>query len=131
MFVDILSKDEKDGVFRLLTAIAKADGEISEEENQFLSSYADEHQIQYVAGDNINIENACSLLTTSKSKIIAMQEIIKIALSDGHYDDEERKGALAISTTLSLPVEKFHEIESWVVEGQSWVQKGEAMLASV
>lgn len=53
-----------------------------------------------------------------------------MALIDGHYANEERNGALAISNMLSLSSEKFNEIEEWVIQGQSWVKKGEEMLSS-
>jgi hypothetical protein len=49
-------------------------------------------------------------------------------LVDGHYDEAEKKGALMIANLLQLPTEKFEEIESWVIEGQKWMLKGEEML---
>lgn len=130
MFVDILSNEEKTGLFELLVAIAQADGDISKEENKFLRNYATENNINHDIHDTINLAESCSLIKTPKAKIIALQEVIKIALSDGHYDNEERKGALAISNILSLAPEKFYEIENWVIEGQSWVKKGEKIVAS-
>lgn len=130
MFVDILSNEEKFGLLQLITAIAQADGEISHEEEVFINSYANEHGISFNINSEIDISSACSSINTPKAKIIALQEIIKMALIDGHYANEERNGALAISNMLSLSSEKFNEIEEWVIQGQSWVKKGEEMLSS-
>lgn len=128
MFVDVLSSDEKVGLVKLLTVIAKADGNISKEERDFLSSYSTMHGVTVDFDLDCRLNDACSLLKTHKAKIVAMQEIVKMALVDGQYDTSERSGALAIAKQLSLSQESFEEIENWVFEGQRWVQKGEEML---
>jgi len=128
MFVNILSSEEKKAIFQLLLAIARADGNLPKEEIDYLSAYAAEYSIHFDLNMEPNLEQACSQLRSFKSKIVAIQEIVKIALVDGHYDDAEKKGALIIANLLQLPTEKFEEIESWVIEGQKWVLKGEEML---
>lgn len=129
MFVDMLSKDEKQGLVQLITFIAKADGDITEEEMSFLSNYASEYNMPFDIDAEVSLESACAQIGTEGSKIVALQEIIKMALSDGEYDIEERKGAFAISEMLSLSKEKFEEVESWVIEGHNWVHRGEEMVA--
>lgn len=131
MFVDILSNEEKFGLIQLIAAIAQSDGKITNEEEVFINNYANEHGIVFDINSNIDISGACSSIKTPKAKVVALQEIIKMALVDGHYADEERNGALAISNMFSLSLEKFNEIEEWVIQGQSWVKKGEEMIASV
>jgi len=130
MFVDVLAKEEKEGLISLLTCIAKIDGEISDQEIKFLTEYSKEHDIQVDLKSEINLEAACSLIKSEKSKVVAIQEIIKIAISDGDYDSAERQGALAISKMLSMSPEAFDKIESWVIQGQRWVQAGEEMVAT-
>lgn len=128
MFVDVLSKEEKKGLISLLACIAKMDGNISDQERDFLKSYSEEHSVEIDLSSEINLESACSLMKSEKSKVVAIQEIIKIAISDGHYDSAERQGAFAISEMLSMPPETFSKIESWVIQGQRWVQAGEEMV---
>ena len=128
MFVNILSSEEKKVLFQLLLAIAKADGSLPKEEIDYLSAYAAEYSIDFDLNMEPDLEQACSQLRSFKSKVVAIQEIVKIALVDGHYDDAEKKGALMIANLLQLSTEKFEEIESWVIEGQKWVLKGEEML---
>lgn len=129
MFVDKLSNREKLGLMQLITFIANADGNITKDEMSFLSNYADEQNIEFDVSIDSNLEEACSLIESERSKVIVIQEIVKMALADGHYDLEERKGALAIANMLSLPLNKFEEIESWVIEGIEWLAKGEKMVA--
>lgn len=128
MFVNILSSEEKKAIFQLLLSIARADGNLPKEEIDYLSAYAVEYSIYFDLNIEPNLEQACSQLRSFKSKVVAIQEIVKIALVDGHYDEAEKKGALIIANLLQLPTEKFEEIESWVIEGQKWVLKGEEML---
>lgn len=130
MFVDVLAKEEKEGLISLLTCIAKIDGEISEQEIKFLTEYSKEHSVQIDLKSEIKLEDACSLIKSEKSKIVAIQEIIKIAISDGDYDSSERQGAFAISKMLLISPETFYKIESWVIQGQRWVQAGEEMVAT-
>jgi len=130
MFVSELSQEEKIGLVQLVTSIAKADGNIAEEEVNFLTSYARDHGVSFDINVDIDLEQACSLIKSPKGKIIAIQELVKIAISDGHYDESEKLGARAIASLLSLPLKTFEEVESWVIEGQRWVQKGEEMVAN-
>lgn len=128
MFVNFLSSEEKKSLFQLILAIARADGDISIKEIDYLSAYGDEYNIDFSPNMESNLEQACSQLRSFKSKVVAIQEIVKIALVDGHYDEAEKRGALMIANLLQLPTEKFQEIENWVIEGQKWVLKGEGML---
>jgi tellurite resistance protein len=130
MFVDVLAKEEKEGLISLLTCIAKIDGEISEQEIKFLTEYSKEHSVQIDLKSEIELEAACSLIKSDKSKVVAIQEIIKIAISDGDYDSSERQGVFAISKMLLMSPELFYRIESWVIQGQRWVQAGEEMVAT-
>ena len=128
MFTELLSVEEKMALLKLITGIAKADGEITKEEADFLSVYASEIGVSVDLDSDFSIEDTCALLCSYKAKIITMQEIIKMALVDGNYDEQERNGALIISQTLGIPLEKFLEIENWVIEGHNWVARGEKLL---
>ncbi len=128
MFVNQLEDAEKSALLKLLIAIAKADGEISAEERDFLGMYANEYGIILDLESDIALESACTQISSYKGKVVAIQELVKIALSDGHYDSSERQGALVVSELLGIPVENFVQIEGWVLEGQRWVSQGEELL---
>ena len=129
MFIDQLSKNEKQALMSVLVDISKADGSLAEAEIEFLTSYAKENEIELDLDCIPSIKDACNEISSPKGKIIAIQEIVKLAIVDGHYDESERTGAITISELLQLPLTKFEEIESWVLDGEHWVNRGIQMLA--
>jgi len=128
MFVDLLEQKEKDALMMLLVDIAKADGRVDESEKDFLSKYAKEHGVELNLEKNVSITDACCQISSQKAKVVTMQEIVKLAIVDGNYDDAEKAGAMAIAEMLGIDSDKFKEIEKWVLDGQQWVQYGVKML---
>jgi len=131
MFVDQLAEDEKQALMYLLLDISKADGALDKLEVEFLSAYALENGVELNLEEEISILDACKSLKSKKGKIVALQEIVKLAIVDGHYDEAERNGALIISKMLDIPITQFEEIEKWVLEGQEWVYKGFQMITEL
>lgn len=128
MFIEQLDMDEKKALMRLLVYIAKADGKLVEEEKAFLSAYSTENDISIDLEEEISIEEVCAHLQSSKGKIVALQEIVKLAIVDGHYHEEERTGALAIAGLVNIEQARFEEIEKWVEDGKEWVERGLQMI---
>lgn len=131
MFVELLEDSEKQALMSLLVNIAKADGNIDKSEIDFLSKYADDYNLTLDLEKEISISDACSRINSQKAKIVTIQEIVKLAIVDGNYDDAERKGVMVISEMLNIVVSKFEEIEKWVLDGQKWVAQGVQMLDDV
>jgi uncharacterized tellurite resistance protein B-like protein len=129
MFVEILSLTEKEALMQLLACVAQADGKITEEEERFLAGYADEHCITVDLGKRYEIRETCSKIASPQGKVVALQELIKLALADGHYDTAEQTGVQAIADQLAVSSQKVQEIEEWVIEGQRWIHRGEQMVA--
>lgn len=128
MFVDQLPDNEKQALMSLLVDISKADGELAKSEIRFLSEYASEHGVHLDLEKDISISDACNAIESNKGKVVALQEIVKLAIVDGHYDESEKKGVIAISGMLKISLTKFEEIEKWVLDGQKWVNQGFQML---
>lgn len=128
MFVDQLSENEKQALMSLLVNISKADGHLAESEIAFLSAYSKDNGILLDVDEGVSISDACNAIGSKKGKVIAIQEIVKLAIVDGHYDKAERKGAIAISEMFNISIAKFEKIEKWVLDGQQWVSQGFQML---
>jgi len=128
MFIDLLEEKEKNALMGLLVNIAKADGNIDEAEKDFLEKYANEHGVDLNIESNVSISDSCRQISSKKAKVVAMQEIIKLAIVDGNYDEAEKAGAMAIAEMLGIENDKFKEIEKWVLDGQQWVKRGIEML---
>lgn len=129
MFINQLSNTEKKALMSLLVDISKADGNLSDAEIDFLNAYASENDIELNISNTPSIAEACGEINSHKGKVVAIQEIVKLAIVDGHYDESERAGAIAISQLLHLPISKFEEIEAWVLDGEHWVNRGVQLLA--
>ncbi|MFS1418969.1 TerB family tellurite resistance protein [Vibrio splendidus] len=129
MFINQLSNTEKKALMSLLVDISKADGNLSDAEIDFLNAYASENDIELNISNTASIAEACGEINSQKGKVVAIQEIVKLAIVDGQYDESERTGAIAISQLLQLPISKFEEIEAWVLDGEHWVNRGIQLLA--
>jgi len=124
MFVMQLTLDERQALMSLLVSIAKADGKLNEMEKEFLKYYAKANSINLNLDEEISIDDACKLIKTQKGKIIALQEIIKIAFADGQYDENEKKGVRIIAQNFGVSESKLQEIEEWVQDGEEWANRG-------
>ena len=124
MFVMQLTLDERQALMSLLVSIAKADGRLNEMEKEFLNYYAKANSINLNLDEEISIDDACKLIKTQKGKIIALQEIIKIAFADGQYDENEKKGVRIIAQNFGVSESKLQEIEEWVQDGEEWANRG-------
>ncbi len=132
MFADRLTTEQRQSVFDLAVNLAAADNNISEEEVQYLKSFSTAFGIKYtLEQSNIDLQTSLSVFNTRSSKIIALQELIKLSYKDGHFNQEEQENVFLIAQKLGLNnPELILRIEKWVREGYDWVYEGEEMLAS-
>ncbi len=130
MFSDRLSQKQREVVFDLAAHIAAADHDISEEEVQYLKDFSSAYGIEYnLEKANINIDESIALLTTKASRVITLQEIIKISYKDGHFGKEEQDKVFMIAQKMGLnDPELLMRIEKWVRQGFDWIYEGEQML---
>lgn len=130
MFIEKLNMSEREALCQLIVSIAYIDGKVTDEENSFIKNYCLIAGVEKTLSTEMNIERACEQLMGETSKIVALQEVVKIAVCDGTYDQSERQGAYRIAAALGVNEQKFLEIEKWVLDGHEWALKGEAMLVA-
>ena len=132
MFADRLTQAQRQVVYDLAANLAAADNDISEEEVQYLKDFSNAYGIEYSLDKNdINIDSLLKQLDSKISKIIALQELIKISYKDGHFGDEEQDKVFLIAQKMGMnDPELMIRIESWVRRGFDWVYEGEQMLES-
>lgn len=130
MFSDRLTQEQRQVVFDLAAHIAAADNEVSEEEVQYLRDFSSAYGIEYdLDKSDIDIQGHIKALDTKKSRIIALQEIIKISYKDGHFGKEEQDKVFLIAQKMGLnDPELLMRIEKWVRQGFDWIYEGEQML---
>lgn len=130
MFADKLTQEQRQVVFDLAANLAAADNEISEEEVQYLKDFSSAYGIHYdLDKADIDIDALLKVLDTRQSKIITLQELIKISYKDGHFGSEEQDKVFLIAQKLGLNNPEFMlRLEKWVRQGFDWVYEGEQML---
>lgn len=132
MFANKLTQAQRQIVFDLAVNLAAADNDVSEEEIQYLQSFSSAYGIEYnLDKGEVNIDDAITLLDTKTSRIITLQELIKLSYKDGHFGKEEQDKVFLIAQKMGLnDPELIMRIEKWVRQGFDWVYEGEQMLDS-
>ncbi|MEA3406143.1 MAG: TerB family tellurite resistance protein [Pseudomonadota bacterium] len=130
MFSDRLTQEQREVVFDLAAHIAAADNDISDEEVQYLKDFSSAYGIEYNLDKcDISIDDLIMKLNTTESRIIVLQEIIKISYKDGHFGKEEQDKVFMIAQKMGLnDPELLMRIERWVRAGFDWIYEGEQML---
>ena len=130
MFSDRLSQKQREVVFDLAAHIAAADNDVSEEEVQYLKDFSSAYGIAFdLDKANISISDLIAHLDTKSSRIITLQELIKISYKDGHFGKEEQDKVFMIAQKMGLnDPELLMRIEKWVRQGFDWIYEGEEML---
>lgn len=130
MFANKLTQAQRQVVFDLAANLAAADNDVSEEEIQYLKSFSSAYGIEYdLDKGDINIDDAITSLDSKASRIITLQELIKLSYKDGHFGKEEQDKVFLIAQKLGLnDPELIMRIEKWVRAGFDWVYEGEQML---
>lgn len=130
MFSDRLSQKQREVVFDLAAHIAAADNDVSEEEVQYLKDFSSAYGIAFdLDKADISISDLIAHLDTKSSRIITLQELIKISYKDGHFGKEEQDKVFMIAQKMGLnDPELLMRIEKWVRQGFDWIYEGEEML---
>jgi uncharacterized tellurite resistance protein B-like protein len=123
----IFSRNEVEAFLQLLVFLAKADGNITTEEIDFLNDYSCKAALDWKDLEEKSLEKILLEFTSFSSKIEVIQELVKLAMIDGTYSEEERAGVKKISLMLSLPETKVIAVEDWVQRGLEWIAEGLAL----
>ncbi|MBN2607224.1 TerB family tellurite resistance protein [Hydrogenovibrio sp. JE_KL2] len=130
MFADRLTTEQRQAVFDLAVMLANADLDVSEEELGYLKTFSDAFGIEFdLDKSQINLEDTLRVFNSKQSKIILLQELIKLSYKDGHFGEEEQDKVFMISQKIGMnDPDLFLKIEKWVRQGADWLFEGEQML---
>jgi len=130
MFADRLSSEQRQAVFDLAVLLANADQDVSDEEVQYLKSFSTAFGIEFeLEKAHVNVDDALTVFDTKISKIILLQELIKLSYKDGHFGKEEQDKVFHIAQKVGMnDPDLILRVEKWVREGVNWLFEGEQML---
>ena len=130
MFADQLTQEQRQVVFDLAANLAAVDNEVSSEEEQYLKDFSQAYAIEYTLDkSSLDIDKALAKLDSKKSRIITLQELIKLSYKDGHFGKEEQDKVFLLAQKMGLNNTDFlMRVEAWVRQGFDWIYEGEQML---
>jgi uncharacterized tellurite resistance protein B-like protein len=130
MFADKLSPEQRQVVFDLAVNLANADNELCKEEIEYLQSFSSAFGIKYDLNKEIHdFDDSLTLFSDRKSKVILLQELLKLSYKDGHFGKEEQDKVFMISQKLGFNnLELILKIEKWVRDGVNWQYEGLQMI---
>lgn len=132
MFADRLTLEQRQAVFDLGVLLANADQDVSDEEIQYLKSFSLAFGIEFdMEKQGINVDDTLTVFNSKQSKIILLQELIKLSYKDGHFGKEEQDKVFHIAQKVGLNnPDLILRVEKWVRNGVDWIFEGEQMLES-
>lgn len=130
MFVDRLTMEQRQALFDLAVLVAAADNETSEEETQYLKDFSSAYGIEFdLDKAAVEMDSLLQVMDSKESKIITLQELIKISYKDGHFGPEEQEKVFYIAKKLGLNnPDLLLKIKRWVRQGFDWMHEGEQLL---
>lgn len=130
MFVDRLTHEQRQALFDLAVMTAAVDNDVSEEELQYLKDYSEAYSIPFdLNKSDLSVVELLSVMDNKLSKVVTLQELIKISYKDGHFGPEEQDKVFLIAQKMGLnDPELILSIERWVRQGFDWMHEGEQLL---
>lgn len=105
MFLNMLSRDEKEWFLDLAIKAAEANGEIAKEEKQMLHTFADEMGIPARSTTTRDLQAILKDFVDNSSKQtmkITVFELVGILFADSEFDDSENKYLDEVTKTLGI-----------------------------
>lgn len=131
LFVDNLTPPQQQALFDLAVQLAGADGEFSEEEKRYLNAYMAHFgiDIDLEKAQQRSLDELAAVFDTQESRVIALQQLIRLGYKDGHFSEEERDKVYALAQKMGLNDPAFlMRVERWVRQLFDWFWEGEQLI---
>jgi len=126
-----LTQAQREALLQLLVQMAGVDYEVSIEEEAFLVAWATDWNLPLDLTPESDVNEVALLAHFDgfSSKIVALQEMVKLGYQDGHFGEEERAKVHAFANRLGLTnPDILTDIHKWVRAWHDWHFAGEQML---
>jgi hypothetical protein len=126
-----LTQIQREALLQLLVQMAGVDYEVSIEEEAFLVAWATDWNLPLDLTPEEELSESVLLahFNTFSSKVIVLQEMVKLGYQDGHFGEEERTKVNVLATRLGVAhYDILNDIHKWVRAWYDWHYAGEQML---
>lgn len=126
--LDQLTSNEQTALMEMLYHLAKADG-VEDIETEILDQYSELVDVDFDAlTGEVPIEELLPQFESPTSKLIALQELLRLAHLDGYFSGDEKAAIKDIAGQMGVPGDLLQKTEEWVVDGLNWMCRGEELL---
>jgi tellurite resistance protein len=129
----LTSQDDKINYLKGLMRIAKADGNVTDEEKKYYKTVAIGLNVPRVIIDEL--ENTWKdekdielCFSDERQALFFIQEAIQISMIDGEYSASEQQEIKKIAIEAGITLEAVSEFEAWVNRGLDWRKEGEQII---
>lgn len=129
MFIERLTEHQRRALAHLMVTVAVVDGRLHIREREFIAGYLQRCAIEEdLIDDPQPVEVACAAFDSYAARVVALQELLRLAWIDLDFDETERAQIAFLATVMEVPAEVLEMVEQWVLDGYDWLLRGEAML---
>jgi tellurite resistance protein len=132
MFAELLTTREQHQLMKLVAYIAAIDGEVHEQEIEFIQTLNARLQLDptnwFEEIEDLKLGEICAEFERDKAKRIVLTELINASFADGDYSESERAGLRAIAGSMAVDETGVVALEQWVERGVRWQREGRKLL---
>ena len=137
-YITSLSEDEKIIFLQALTALARSDDELEDEEKSFVKDLAIAFGITKDKAEiilqNLSDEELLQRASKIKNRQAALQlikECCLLANSDGDLSEREIVLIGKLGQAMGVELEKIEQISQWVIDRIIWLEQGKLIFEQV
>lgn len=133
-----MSEDEKVVFLKTLTRLAKADGRLDEDENDFIREVAvvfgvPENRYPEImqVKDDEDIVEAVKVIKNRKTAMELIKEMCLLANTDSDLSDNEVLLIGRVGQAMGVELEKIQQISQWVIDRIIWLEEAKIIFEKV
>ncbi len=131
MFIHLLNRTEKEILIDLLMRLANIDNTFDRNEMDYVLAIHLKHEVDMKTDPNRSVQQLCSSIKKDASRVIILQEMLRLARIDGEFAEPERVLIDEVAKYFKITAEKFIEIDRWVKSGLTWSANGTQIITSL
>lgn len=130
--IERLTSEEKQALLELMACLARADGRVGDVELELLGDYAKLLHVRLADidchCDTDALDTLAAQFQRPESRIIVLQELLRLAHLDGFFNKDEKSLIMQVATLMGVPHDFLKKIDDWVLQGIEWTIRGETLL---
>ena len=131
MFIHLLNRTEKEILIDLLMRLANIDNTFDRNEMDYVLAIHLKHEVDMKTDPSRSVQQLCSSIKKDPSRVIILQEMLRLARIDGEFAEPERVLIDEVAKYFKITAEKFIEIDRWVKSGLTWSANGTQIITSL